>query len=143
MLSTVATTPRMVSFNVPSGIQTPMVSVELLATMKRDATVSNHSQVHLLPAFYFNGVRRPRRRTAKRRRSLIASAGRTARRAVGARLQLVPEVTSSPVLSYDPSRMRTKIQHGLRASRQPGNLAHNRECKTPVACNSMLEKTGE
>jgi len=143
MLSTSATTPCMVSFNVPSAFQTPVVLVELLATMKGEATASNHSQVHSLPAFCINGVRRPRRHTANRHRSSTASAGRTARRSMGARLQLVPEVTCRPALAYDPSRMRTKIQHGLRASTQPGNLARHGECKTPVACNRMVDQSGE
>jgi len=143
MPSTIAATPCTVSLNVTRAVQTPDVMVEPFATMEGEATVTIHSRVHALPAFCVNGVRRPRGHKANRRSSRTASAGRTARRSVGARLQPVPEVTSSCALAYDPSRMRTKIQNGLRASRQPGNSAHHRECKTPVNCNCMMDQSGE
>jgi len=138
MPSTIATTPCTVSLNVPRAVPAATGFVEPLAAVNSKASIMNHRQ-----AFCVNGVRRTKGRSANRRSSSTSSAGRTARRSVGARLRPVPEVASSPAVAYDPSRLRIKIQHGLQASRQPGNSAHHRECKTPVACNHSVDQPGK
>merc|ERR1719195_2443120 len=132
----------MVSLNMPSAVQTPMVFSEPLAATRREATNTNR-RVHALPAFCVNGVRYAGRSAAHRRSSSAATAGRTARRSVGARLQPAPEAACGRALAYDPSRMRAKIQCGLRATTQPRNSARHRECKTPVACNRTVDQLGE
>jgi len=143
MSSTVATTQRTVSVNVPSAVQSAESFVEPQAAATSMARVTNHRQVCSTPAFCVNGVRRVNGRSAHRRTSSAPSASRTARRSVGARLQPVPEVTSNPAVAYDPSRLRTKLQHGLQARRQPGISARQRECTTSVACNSRVDQSGE
>jgi len=138
MPSTVTTTSCTVSSNVPGAVRTAAGFVEPQAAAGSKAGVSNHRQ-----AFCVDGVRRSSGRSAHCRTSSAPSASRTARRSMGARLQPVPEVTSNPAVAYDPSRLRTKLQHGLQASRQSGNSARHRECKLPVACNRRVDQAGE
>jgi len=144
--TTIAETPCTVSFSVPKVLPTSVNLLEPLLAEKSESesTCMHRRQVRALPAFCVSGVRTTRRRRGASRHSPSAARrGRTARRSMGARLQPAPEVASVSSLAYDPSRTRTKIQQGLRAGRQPGKPAHRRECKTPVACNYMVDQSGE
>jgi len=144
--TTIAETPRKVSFSVPNVVPTSVNLLEpLLAEKSEESTIMNHRQVRALPAFCVSGVRTTRgQRGASRRNASAARTGRTARRSMGARLQPAHEVSSGSSLAYDPSRTRTKIQQGLRAGRYPaGKSAHHRECKAPVACSRMVDQSGE
>jgi len=137
MPSTVTTSCTM-SSNVPGAVQTAAGFMEPQAAGRSKDGVSNHRQ-----AFCVNGVRRPSGRSVQRRTSSAPFASRTARRSAGARLQRVPEVTSNPAVAYDPSRLRTKLQHGLQVSRQSGNSARHGECKLLVACNRRVDQADE
>jgi len=146
--TTIAATPCTVSFSVPNVVPTSVNLLEPLLAEKSESTSMSRCRVRALPAFCVSGVRTTRRqRGAGRSRSPSAAragrAGRTARRCMGARLQPTPEVSFGPFLAYDPSRMRTKIQQGLRAERQPGKSTRHRECKTPVTCSRKVDQSGE
>uniref|UniRef100_A0A7S4SQT9 Uncharacterized protein n=1 Tax=Alexandrium monilatum TaxID=311494 RepID=A0A7S4SQT9_9DINO len=90
-------------------------------------------------ARFFGGARHARGRVGAGRRA--AAAQRTARRSIGARLQSVQPAAEVLPVPFDPSRLETKIQMGLRTSSRL-RLVRGREVKTPsssqASCKSSL-----
>lgn len=91
------------------------------------------------PARLAAGARRAEARRASNRPGRQRQT-RTARRSIGARLQTAPEYPPVTEQSYDPSRLRTKIQLALR-TKTPACSSRSREPETPAACVPLTEKS--
>jgi len=90
-------------------------------------------------ALLAGGARRARRHSSPRRAA--RNSERTARRAVGAWLRPTPTPQQRFVPSYDASRLRTKLQVGLRLLTHI-RLERSRETKTPSTSVSCSEQSG-
>eukprot|EP00443_Scrippsiella_acuminata_P094154 CAMPEP_0115551356 /NCGR_PEP_ID=MMETSP0271-20121206/95690_1 /TAXON_ID=71861 /ORGANISM="Scrippsiella trochoidea, Strain CCMP3099" /LENGTH=129 /DNA_ID=CAMNT_0002984957 /DNA_START=557 /DNA_END=946 /DNA_ORIENTATION=+ len=94
--------------------------------------------VDRLPARFVGGSRRSQQRTSRSQGIFAQASQRTARRAMGTRLQ--PRVQAEPVvLSFDASRLRKEIQNCLRVP-SAIRAAHSRESKTS-ACTRVCAST--
>jgi len=89
-------------------------------------------------AIRVGGSRRSRPWRARHRSpSGSMRSGRAARRSLGARLQSGSELPRALKASYDPSRLRTKVQVGLRVERQKAHSEHHREIRTPSTMRGL------
>jgi len=105
-------------------------------------TLEPKARLRLRPALFVGGIRHACLRHASRApQAKAASRARAARRAVGARLQHSSAPAPVQTLAYDPSRVRTKVQVGLRF------MVHvtpegTRDFKTPSTSASLSNRSG-
>lgn len=86
------------------------------------------------------GSRRSHSRRASARSTMFAS--KADRRRIGGHLSVQPRQCARPqVQSYDPSRVRAKIQSGLRVQ-SSASMAHGRESVTPASSTSEASAVG-
>mmetsp|Transcript_62000 Transcript_62000/g.181196 ORF Transcript_62000/g.181196 Transcript_62000/m.181196 type:complete len:328 (+) Transcript_62000:63-1046(+) len=121
--------------SVPAAVPTHATDTQSSAETGLSASLA----LHLRPARLVSGARRAQARHASARATRRGGA-RTARRSVGARLQMTQELPPVMVQSYDPSRLRTKIQVALRI-KVPVCSERSRELDTPSACTGLTEKS--
>lgn len=121
--STAATTVATAVVEV-AGLKTP--------TLKRGARFVGSARCP--------GSRRSHERRASARSTMFAS--KAERRRVGRHLSAQPrQCTKAQVLSYDPSKVRAKIQSGLRVQ-SSASMAHGRETVTPASSTSAASDVG-
>jgi len=94
------------------------------------------------PALLAGGTRHARRRRSSSGAAARApgASERTARRSVGARLTAAPECPAVLPASYDPSRLRTRIQSGLQSMKRL-RTEQAREFQTPSASLGPMGKS--
>jgi len=90
------------------------------------------------PGRFVGGARRSCRRGGSDRRATAQE--RTARRSLGAKLQSAQTIAEVVPASFDPSRLETRIQMGLRTSSRI-RAARGREFKTPSVSKASSEST--
>lgn len=92
-------------------------------------------------ALFVGGTRHARRQRVLGGATHEASTSRSARRAVGARLQPAPVQTHLPDVTYDASKVRTKLQVGLQTSSR-SRCRQAREFEMPSANAGLSGKSG-
>mmetsp|Transcript_87480 Transcript_87480/g.255808 ORF Transcript_87480/g.255808 Transcript_87480/m.255808 type:complete len:307 (+) Transcript_87480:55-975(+) len=127
--------------HVPAPVCPPVVGASPATLVGLTAEVSAPASVRPRVASagrFVGGARRSCRRAGSGRRATTQE--RTARRSFGAKLQSAQTIAEVVPASFDPSRLETRIQMGLRTSSRI-RAARGREFKTPSVSKSSSDST--
>jgi len=142
--SATADAPRLSSL-VSSQSSPPATATSDVAQQQPETkeTPSARSAKRAGPALFAGGMRhtRPRRAHRSATPGAASRATRAARRSMGARLQPAYQYPPVATPSFDPSRLRSKVQAGLRVM-QHMPAKRPREFQTPSTSNGVSDQAG-